>query len=180
MKQNKENKKYYLSAVVEDVNGNEIERRVQVSKEVYSEYMKSVWNEEKTWYREKYYQETKAEKNLPDEKRFAFDRNTLPKVLSLDSIVEGGGEEKLPFQPDFSNGWIDEGDKQALITIVREVLSGLKEAEKVLYQHLFVEGMSEREFERKFFVPRKTVTYRKQRLLKKIEIEILKKYKKSE
>ncbi len=162
-------KEFLPTEVYNEATGKWEKQKVQgVSEEIIDFMNHSRWTEEAQWKRDHYYQETKKEGEMPDEKRFAFDVKRLPKNVSLESIMDAGGEGNLPYEPDFSENLVKSMEEVEKLQFLMLALKDLTGEEQDLYQHLFVENISEREYERRFGVPRKTIAYRKQKMLDRL------------
>lgn len=161
--------KYYLNVQTVNEVGKEVKQQVEVSEKIFREYKTSIWKEEAQWKRDHNHQDTKEEKEIPVEKRYSFDYNPMPKNVSLDSVMDAGGEGNLPYEPDFADEIIKTIEDAEILQILSVALEDLTVEEKDLYQHLFIENISEREYERLYGVPRKTVSYRKQKMLERLK-----------
>lgn len=134
----------------------------EVSEEIFREYKHSVWNEEQQYKRERKarYNKDKQGKEIGD---------AYFQVVSVDSIIDGGGEHHLGVKPDFTEQVAEVYEEIEMLQILSEAITDFSEEELDLYSRLFVEGISEREYEKQFGVPRKTVSYRKQKMLGRLK-----------
>ena len=123
---------------------------VPVTKEVYSAYMRPKWREEKRQQRERQY----------DEKL----KGT--RIVSLDKIIDSGGE--IHIKQDVKS--IEEiAQDTMMLELLEKGLSSLDKEERHIINYIFYQGISEREYERKFNVARKTVAYKKDKILNKLK-----------
>lgn len=140
-------KKYYLTGA----DGKEYE----VTEEVFRAYKHSIWNENSQYRREhKPYMEFK---DCP-----------ISRVVSLSAIFDNGGDHRLGNVPDFSDALINSLELEDLLLKLNEEILSFSPDEFDLYHHLFILNLSEREYARISGIPRKTISYRKQKLLLKL------------
>ncbi|MFA9398369.1 MAG: hypothetical protein ACERKV_08910 [Clostridiaceae bacterium] len=152
---NKKHEHYYLTGA----DGKEYE----VSEEIFREYKHSVWNEEAQIKRE---QSVIRDKNST---KSDLDKVEHIKVASLESIVAGGGEHHIGVNPDFAEELVDALEKTEMLELLGQALEILDESEKEMIGHLFTENISEREYEKRYGTPRKTVSYRKNKIISKLK-----------
>lgn len=167
MKKETKHEKYYLTGA----DGKEYE----VSEEIFREYKHSVWNEEAQYKRERsVIRDTDSSKSDLDKKEYI-------KVASVESIVAGGGEHHINkihgsyITPDFSEEIVNAIEEKELLQILGQALEILDHSEKEMIGRLFYEDISEREYERRYRTARKTVAYRKEKILKKLKSFIINK-----
>ncbi|NRY61483.1 sigma-70 family RNA polymerase sigma factor [Clostridium beijerinckii] len=161
MKKETKHEKYYLTGA----DGKEYE----VSEEIFREYKHSVWNEEAQYKRER---SVIRDKNST---KSDLDKVEHIKVASLESIVTGGGEHHIGVTPDFAEELADAIEKTEMLKLLGQALDILDESEKEMIGRLFYENISEREYEKKYRTARKTVAYRKEKILKKLKSLIINK-----
>ena len=168
------NKKEFITTeVFNEATGRWEKQKVYgVSDEIIDFMNRSKWKEEAQWKRDHYYQETKIEKELPDEKRYAFDNNHLPKNVSLDSIMDAGGEGNLPYEPDFSDDVVDLMERNQRLQFLLMALSELTGEDMTIVKHFYIEGRTGRDYEATYGVPRRTIEGRRDKLLARLKIFI--------
>lgn len=135
----------------------------EVSEEIFREYKHSVWNEEA---------QIKRERSVIRDKNSTksdLDKVEHIKVASLEAIVAGGGEHHVGVTTDFAEELVNALEEKDLLKLLGQALEILDESEKEMLNHLFYEDISEREYERKYGTKRKTVAYRRDKLLKKMK-----------
>ncbi|MEQ8155727.1 MAG: hypothetical protein ABRQ25_12715 [Clostridiaceae bacterium] len=154
MRSVEKHEKYYLTGV----DGKEYE----VSEEIFREYKHLVWNEEAQYKREHSVIKEK------DSNKSYLDRKEYMKVSSVESIVAGGGDHHIGSTPDFAEELVNAIEEKELLQILGQALEILDELEKEMIERLIFKGISEREYERRYGVARKTVAYRKDKILKKL------------
>lgn len=154
MRRVEKHEKYYLIGA----DGKEYE----VSEEIFREYKHSVWNEEAQYKRER---SVIREKN---NNKSDLDKKEYMKVSSVESIISGGGDHHVGSTPDFAEELVNAIEEKELLKILGQALEILDEPEKEMIDRLFFKGISEREYERKYGVKRKTVAYKRDKLLKKL------------
>lgn len=137
-------------------------REHEVSEEIFREYKHSVWNEEAQYKRERSVIREK------DSNKSYLDRKEYMKVSSVESIVAGGGEHHIGSTPDFAEELVKAIEEKELLQMLGQALEILDESEKEMIDRLFFKGISERDYERRYGVARKTVAYKKDKLLKKL------------
>lgn len=155
MKKNREKRKFYLSGL----NG----EKVKVSEKIFREYKHSQWNENA---------QIKREHGMLrdiDDNKSEIDKREFIKVVSLDSIVDGGGDYHIGVNPDFSEELVNAYEEKEMLELLGQALETLENEEKELIDRLFYKDISEREYERKYGTPRKTVAYRKNKTLAKLK-----------
>lgn len=152
---NKKHEHYYLTGA----DGKDYE----VSEEIFRVHKHSVWNEEAQYKRER---SVIRDKNST---KSDLDKVEHIKVASLESIVAGGGEHHIGVTPDFVEGLADALEKTEMLELLGQALDILDESEKEMIGHLFTENISEREYEKRYCTPRKTVSYRKNKILSKLK-----------
>lgn len=155
MKKETKHEHYYLTGV----DG----KNYEVSEEIFREYKHSVWNEEAQIRRER---SVIRDKNST---KSDLDKVENIKVASLEAIVAGGGEHHVGVTTDFAEELVNALEEKDLLKLLGQALEILDESEKEMLNHLFYEDISEREYERKYGIKRKTVAYRKDKLLKKMK-----------
>lgn len=155
MKKVNKHEHYYLTGA----DGKEHE----VSEEIFRVYKHSVWNEEAQYKRER---SVIRDKNST---KSDLDKVEHIKVASIESIVAGGGEHHIGVTLDFAEELVDALEKTEMLELLGQALKILDESEREMVKHLYYENISEREYERRYGVKRKTVAYRRNKLLKKIK-----------
>ena len=143
-------------------------KKIECSEAISEYYMHERWKEDDQWKRDHYHQETAAEKRMTPEQRFSFDYNPMPKCVSVDSIMDSHGDGNLPYQPDFTEELIELEDKAQKMALLLEALKTLTDEEQRIYQHFYVENRSERDYEKTYGTPRKTIAGRRNKLLERL------------
>lgn len=143
-------------------------KKIECSEAVSEYYMHERWKEDDQWKRDHYHQETAAEKRMTPEQRYSFDYNPMPKCVSVDSIIDSHGDGNLPYEPDFTEDLIELEDKAQKMTLLLEALKDLTDEEQQIYQHFYVENRSERDYEKTYGTPRKTIAGRRNKLLERL------------
>ena len=173
------NKKTYViqdSYVDPNYNSMAIEKKkIPCAPEIADFYTCHCWNENAQWKRDHYHQDTKKEKEMSPEERYAFDYASFPKNVSLDNVVDSHGEGNLPYVEDFSDEVIDLMIKEQRLAILKEALKSLTDEERQIYKHYYVNGGSGYGYEDVYGTDRKTIDYRKKKFLKRLEKYINKK-----
>jgi DNA-directed RNA polymerase specialized sigma subunit len=154
MKKAEKHERYYLTGA----DGREHE----VSEEIFRAYKHSVWNEEAQYKRERSVIRDK------DDRKSELDKKEYLRVSSIESIAAGGGEHHLGETPDFSEELVEALEEKELLELLGQALEILEEPERELVTRLFYENISEREYERKYGTPRKTLAYRRDKVLGKL------------
>ncbi|MGF7002572.1 DNA-directed RNA polymerase specialized sigma24 family protein [Lachnospiraceae bacterium PFB1-21] len=140
-------KKYYLTGA----DGKDYE----VTEEVFRTYKHSIWNENSQYRRErKPYME--------------FKNSPISKVVSLSAIFDNGGYHRLGNIPDFTDELIDSLELEDMLLKLNDEIRNFSVEEFAMYQHLFVLNLSERDYSKLSGIPRKTISYRKQKLLRRL------------
>lgn len=152
---NKKHEHYYLTGA----DGKDYE----VSEKIFREYKHSVWNEEAQYKRER---SVIRDKNST---KSDLDKVEHIKVASLEAIVAGGGEHHVGVTPDFAEELVNALEEKDLLELLGQALEILDESEKEMIERLFGENISEREYERRYGVKRKTVAYRKNKIFSKLK-----------
>lgn len=152
---NKKHEHYYLTGA----DGKDYE----VSEEVFRNYKHSVWNEEAQYKRER---SVIRDKNSS---KSDLDKVEHIKVASLEAIVAGGGEHHVGVTSDFAEELVNALEEKDLLELLGQALEILDESEKEMIERLFGENISEREYERRYGVKRKTVAYRKNKIFSKLK-----------
>ena len=124
---------------------------VAVSEEVFRAYKQPEWRENKRRQRERAYD----------------DKLGGSRVVSLDNILDGGGESHIYVPTKSVEDIVEDA---MLLELLEKGLASLDEEEKQIVHYIYYAGKSEREYEREFDVPRKTVAYRKEKILKKLKV----------
>ncbi len=153
-----EEKRYYLNGLEDGK-----VKKVEVSKEIYDEYMHPLWREEAAYKRE---HSVKRDTNINISE---LDKREYLKVSSLDAIVSGGGEHHIGCYEDFAEELANVCEKKELLQILGQAIKSLEDGEQELIKELFFVGISEREYERRYNVPRRTVSYRKNKIMNKLK-----------
>lgn len=135
----------------------------EVSEEIFRSYKHSVWNEEAQYKRER---SVIRDKNST---KSDLDKVEHIKVASLESIVAGGGEHHVGVTPDFAQELVNALEEKDLLKFLGQALEILDESERKMVKHLYYENISEREYERRYGIKRKTVAYRKNKILSKLK-----------
>ena len=114
--------------------------KIPVSKEVYYAYWRPKWKEHK--------------RSVVREDR----------EWSLDSYVDAGGQIR-------SNDLLIEEivEDKILLEMLLSALESLSEPERELIDALYFQGLSERAYAEKSATPRMTITYRRDRIIKKLK-----------
>lgn len=154
MKQVKKYEHYYL----EGADG----KQHEVSEQQFRDYKRSVWREEAQYKRERSVIRDKSTH------KSELDKIEHIKVASLESILAGGGEHHIGVTPDFSDELVDIMEQKALLKILGQAVEILDESEKEMYKRLFEDGISDREYERRYSTPRSTVGYQRKKIQNKI------------
>ena len=114
-------------------------RQIPVSKEVYDAFKRPAWKERK-------HRQVRAEKEL-----------------SLEAFADAG------FEIPSSQALVDEiVEDKLLLDMLSKALSELTDYERFLINELFYNSKSERELSKETCVPRKTLAYRRTKVLKKL------------
>lgn len=143
-------------------------KKIECSEAVSEYYMHERWKEDDQWKRDHYHQETAAEKRMTPEQRYSFDYNPMPKCVSVDSIIDSHGDGNLPYEPDFTEELIELEDQAQKMALLLEALKDLTDEEQQIYQHFYVENRSERDYEKTYGTPRKTIAGRRNKLLERL------------
>ena len=125
---------------VELENGTEVE----VDKEIYDAYYRPVWREE--YYRKKEKERLLSYDGLKDAD-YSIEGHMREEYVTVESIVE----DKI------------------LLELLECALEELSTEEYELIDNIFLKGLGEREYSRVSGIPRKTLAYRKEKILKKIK-----------
>lgn len=123
---------------------------VPVTKEIYTDYMRSKWREEKRQQRERQFSEKLGG----------------TRIVSLDKIIDSGGETHLQEEAKSVEDIVHD---TMMLELLEKGLSSLDEEEKHIIDYIFYKGISERAYEQKFNIARKTVAYKKEKILKKLK-----------
>ena len=152
--------KYYLTGA----DGNQHE----VSEEIFRAYKHMEWNENAQYKRERMprYQRNEQGEEVGD---------SYSKVVSVDSMIAGGGEHHLGVVPAFSDEIVKAYEEAEMLQILSKAIEEFEGEYLDLYTRLFVEGISEREYEKLYGMPRKTVAYKKKKMLAYLKELILNK-----
>ena len=135
----------------------------EVSEEIFKVYKHSVWNEEAQIKRER---SVIRDKN---DNKSDLDKVEHIKVASFEAIVAGGGEHHLGETPDFTEELVNALEEKDLLKFLGQALQILDETEREMVNHLYYENISGREYEKRYGAPRKTVAYRKDKILSKLK-----------
>ena len=135
----------------------------EVSEEIFREYKRSEWREEAQYKRERSVKRDDNE-NISD-----LDKKEYLRVSSLDSIIAGGGEYHVGVVDDFAESIAEAYEQKELLELLGQALEVLDKDEKDMINSLFYENISEREYERRYGVKRKTVAYRKGKVISKLK-----------
>lgn len=135
----------------------------EVSEEIFRAYKHSEWNEKAQYKRERSVIRDKNS-NKPD-----LDKVEHIKVASFEAIVAGRGEHHLGETPDFAEELVNAIEEKDLLKLLGQALEILDESEREMVNHLYYENISQREYEKRYGVPRKTVAYRKNKILSKLK-----------
>jgi DNA-directed RNA polymerase specialized sigma subunit len=138
-------------------------KKYEVSEEIFRDYKRSVWNEKAKIKRERSVIRDK------DEIKSELDKKEHVKVVSVEAIIAGGGEHHLGVIPDFAEEIAHAMEEKELLQILGEALEILDESEKEMVERLYSENITEREYERRYGTPRKTVAYKRDKLLRKLK-----------
>ena len=135
----------------------------EVSEEIWTEYMRSVWREAAR-IREGGPADGKKKGSLMDSS------NRLPKVVSYDSLTDAHGEALLPSHRSVEDEVVEKNIRAELHDRLYRALEELKPEEKFLIGKLYLKdgGLSIRAYAEKYGVPRTTVQYQRKRLLAKL------------
>lgn len=101
---------------------------------------------------------------------------SLPRVVSMDSITEAGGEAILPQGSSAEENALDrltEADAKIIYGSLYKALDSLAPDERLIIQKIFFEGMSGSEFAELTGISRTTMQYRKSLILKKLKAFML-------
>lgn len=138
----------------------------EVSEEIWTEYMRSVWREEAARRREGGPADGKKKKkgSLMDS------GNCLPKVVSYESLTDAHGEAILPCHRSVEDEVVAKSIRTELHDRLYRALEELEPEEKFLIGKLYLEGdsLSIRAYAERYGVPRTTVQYQRKRLLAKL------------
>ena len=136
----------------------------EVSEEIWTEYIRSVWREEAARRREGGSADRKKKGNTLDS------NNDLPKVVSYESISDAHGEALLPSYRSTEDEVVGKSIRTELYDRLYRALEELGPEEKFLIGKLYLEGdgMSIREYATEYGAPRTTVQYQRTKLLKKL------------
>ena len=143
-------------------------KKIECSEKISEYYMHERWKEDDQWKRDHYHKETDAEKRMTPEESYSFDYNPMQKCVSVESIMDSHGDGNLPYEPDFSEEIIELEDKAQKMTLLLEALKDLTDEEQQIYQHFYVENRSERDYEKTYGTPRKTIAGRRNKLLERL------------
>jgi len=114
-------------------------RQIPVSKEVYDAFKRPAWKERKR-------------RQVREEKE-----------LSLEAFADAG------FEIPSGEVLVDEiVEDKLLLDMLSKALSELTDEERFLIDEMFYNGKSERELSKETCVPRKTLTYRRTKVLEKL------------
>ena len=135
----------------------------EVSEEIWTEYMRSVWKEESARRRE-------GDPAGGKKKGSLMDSNCLPKVVSYESMTDAHGEAFLPSHRSVEEEVVEESIRAEIHDRLHRALEQLGPEEKFLVGKLYLGGdeMSLREYAEKYGKPRTTVQYQRIRLMKKL------------
>ena len=137
----------------------------EVSEEIWTEYMRSVWKEESARRREGGPADGKKEGD-------SMDSNCLPKVVSYESMTDAHGETFLPSHRSVEEEVVEESIRAEIHDRLCRAFEELGQKEKFLIGKLYLEddGMSIREYAARYGTPRTTVQYQRIRLMKKLRV----------
>jgi len=123
-------------------NGEEI----PVSEDIYKDYMRSKW-------REKYREQKNQERHL-----------------SLDYEHEGEDGETTTLHERIASGEdaAAMAEDRIILALLLEALESLESGEQELVKNVVMGEMSQREYEQKTGIPRKTLAYRQEKILDKL------------
>lgn len=116
---------------------------VEVDKEVYDAYHRAIWREE--YYRKKEKERLLSFEGL-QEADYSVESHMREESITVESIVE----DKI------------------LLELLASALEELSTDEYELINNVFLKGLGEREYSRISGIPRKTLAYRKEKILKKL------------
>ena len=135
----------------------------EVSEEIWTEYMRSVWKEESARRREGGPADGKKEGD-------SMDSNCLPKVVSYESMTDAHGEAFLPSHRSVEEEVVEESIRAEIHDRLHRALEQLGPEEKFLVGKLYLEGdeMSLREYAERYDKPRTTVQYQRTKLMNKL------------
>lgn len=138
-------------------------QKYEVSEEIFRDYKHSVWNEVGQFERERSVIRDK------DKNKSEIDKKENVKVVSLEAIIAGGGEHHVGVIPDFAEEIANVIEEKELLQILGHALEILDEPEKEMVERLYYQNISEREYEKRYGTPRKTVAYRRDKVLRKLK-----------
>ncbi|SFS01522.1 sigma-70 RNA polymerase sigma factor region 4 domain-containing protein [Anaeromicropila populeti] len=125
--------------------------KVTVSEEVYRAYMQP-------WWREKQVQKRKRDKEEQLEKQIEVAYEEYAEYETRNGIHMEGMSKSVE----------ELVEENSMLELLEESFSILLEEENHLIRALFMEGLSEREYAGQSGIPRKTISYRKNKILKKL------------
>ena len=135
----------------------------KVSEEIYDEYMRAFWREEKALQRE--------HKSITDKKGSTEDEQTsFPKVVSYESIIETQVGGLLPSCTSAEEEAVEACIRTEIHERLYRALERLGSEEQFLIGKLYLEGdgMTIREYAERYGKTRTTVQYQRIKLMKKL------------
>lgn len=124
---------------------------VAVSEKVFRAYKQLEWREKKRIQRE----------------RAFSDKLGGTRIVSLNKIVDAGGDIHVQVPTKSVEDIVED---TMLLELLEKGLASLDEEERQIIDYIYYAGKSEREYAREFDVPRKTLAYRKEKILKKLKV----------
>ena len=138
------------------------------NEEGVEEYLHSTWNENKCRQRDYGKQESKKDRELPPEERYAYDHDRMPRCVSMENIIDGGGEGHLPYTGDFADDYAEIKDETDKLSILDKALETLTDEEKNIFHHYYENHGSDRGFEQLYGTKKTTAGRHHRELLERL------------
>ena len=138
------------------------------NEEGVEEYLHSTWNENKCRQRDYGKQESKKDRELPPEERYAYDHDRMPRCVSMESVIDGGGEGNLPHTGDFADDYAEIQDGKNKLSILAKALENLTDEEKTMFHHYYENEGSDRGYEQLYGAKKTTAGRHHRELLERL------------